>query len=699
MNKRAASAKYFFILTVTALFAAFLPACGKRQDSEAEQKVYGIDFVQNHAISYPEQIVCGPKCAWVITAAKGSCIYQLDYDPAVASEIPWQQGEGERLINIAQRDGILYAEVYLEEKEFFEIRKYIGGIWLKVTALAAENEEWANVGGGLFVDSDENIYLVSRGKVTLFKAEGETKKEYPLGGDACFFRENAEGEVECMAAAEKGIVLYGLGEDGAEKKWELKVSAQNPVGVVSVGGENICLSTGEELLFIESGSGSLLARSDLLVCGVRSLLGGVYDAQEESLRLYGTESDGNLCCSLLSVRETYAQQRTELVYGTMGAYKGSVRDNVKDAIMAFNRTNENYYITVRNYDSYGDNDLQRLHADMAGGNGPDIIEMYALGNYETYVKNGYLEDLTPYLERSLYQDDILWNVLNAYESDGGMYLIIPHFSVEALAINPEYQEKIEEWNMETFLELVEDNRWEQPILGGLNDAQTLLWYLLSGRQEEFIDWNRKEAAFETEEFEKLLALCKENGEQEWPNVSEWTFEEMQRNAICGLVFLPDFSGYLTLVDVYGREYPLYGYPTSDGQEYRIGLYADSCAIYAGSEHKEGAWEYIESLLDEERQIGGRIGDGIPIRRSVMEKYGKEQKKLEWGSQNNIKTLTDAELDIIKAVLYQGNLTRGQLNEDILNVVREEAAAYFAGDKSAGETARIIQSRVEIILSE
>lgn len=38
-------------------------------------------------------------------------------------------------------------------------------------------------------------------------------------------------------------------------------------------------------------------------------------------------------------------------------------------------------------------------------------------------------------------------------------------------------------------------------------------------------------------------------------------------------------------------------------------------------------------------------------------------------------------------------------EKVMSIIREEAAGYFAGDKDAGETARIIQSRVHIYLEE
>ena len=42
---------------------------------------------------------------------------------------------------------------------------------------------------------------------------------------------------------------------------------------------------------------------------------------------------------------------------------------------------------------------------------------------------------------------------------------------------------------------------------------------------------------------------------------------------------------------------------------------------------------------------------------------------------------------------------GSYDEDIMNIITEEAAAYFAGDKTADEVADLIQNRVTIYLGE
>ena len=42
---------------------------------------------------------------------------------------------------------------------------------------------------------------------------------------------------------------------------------------------------------------------------------------------------------------------------------------------------------------------------------------------------------------------------------------------------------------------------------------------------------------------------------------------------------------------------------------------------------------------------------------------------------------------------------GAVSDDITNIINEEAAAYFSGQKSAEDVAKIIQSRMQVYLSE
>lgn len=506
-----------------------------------------------------------------------------------------------------------------------------------------------------------------------------------------------------MTATADGIVLYGLTDTGAEEKWtletsDLQISTQSVRGVSTGGEETLCLAADRELVFVDRATGSLLAKTDIMKLGVSSVLAGYYDETAGIMRLYGSSGNGaaGLQYSLLKERETVEEQRTELIYGMVGGVNNGDTSSIWKAIATFNQTSQDYYVTIKNYG----NNVDRLHADMTAGKGPDIIDMTYTEYYESYVTNGYLEDLSPYLEQSEYRDDLIWNILDAYKINDGYYLFAPQVQLSGVAIHSEYENTVNEWNMETFMNLVEQDRWNKFPVGGLpGDAEALLLFLLKGSQEEFIDAEQQKAYFDTEEFVNILELCREYAEADWPDTAEWTAEEGWRNTLCKeVLFGYSFLAYLRYTDVYGREYPVYGYPTLSGQVYEVAACSDSCAIYSGSNHKEGAWEFIESLMWESNQkYSGIANPGFPVRRSVLKELEEESKSMELKSGGEMLTITDAEISILEDILNNGNLCSGMLDPDIRSVILEETAVYFAGDKSAWDVARIIQSRVELIL--
>ncbi len=708
-------AVYFAVL----LLGVCLSACGEKKDAgdagnkaagqngqEVRTKAFGIDYSTEFSLENPEQIVCGQDCMWAITTRLDGFIYRIDYkeENSGVQEIEWRTGGEENLVNIAEGEKGLYASVYLRKENQIEIRRLnAGGQWTVIMTVKAENPEWCVVGSGLFVDSGENTYMVSDRAVTCFGENGTKTGEYELEGRACFFRENDDGGVECVAAKTDSIVLYGLNGAKAEEKWALQVDGGKVCGISGGKEAPLCLAADTVLLFIDWETGSLLEKSDLLAMGVSFVLAGRYDAKEETLRLYGaggqSEGSGNLSCSLLSGREASAEQRTELVYGI---FYGEAPADIKAAIMAFNRSNESYYITIRSYCSnttYWQESQQRFLADMAVQNAPDIIDMlFWRDYYEPFVSSGYLENLTPYLEQSQYKDDIMWNVLSAYEVDGSLYLLAPQFSFTGLLIHPEYACPLEDWNTETFLTMLQRNAWKKNVFNIYqSNPQDLLRNMLIGRQGELIDKEQKKAYFESQAFLDMLALCKEYAE----NHEAGEDDLLNYNNLFSRRQYGFYHDYVFSTDIYGREYQIYGYPTADGQVYQV-FSSDSLAIYAGSTHKEGAWQFVESLLQEENQVyHAMTNPGIPIRRSVLERMKEEEGWTEMAYRvgDELLTTSEAEFQIVENIIANGIFVPENVNEDIWSIIEEETAAYFAGDKSAEEVAHIIQSRVGLMLAE
>ena len=61
-------------------------------------------------------------------------------------------------------------------------------------------------------------------------------------------------------------------------------------------------------------------------------------------------------------------------------------------------------------------------------------------------------------------------------------------------------------------------------------------------------------------------------------------------------------------------------------------------------------------------------------------------------------LTQEQVDDFKT-LIDGATPGGAYDTDIQEILQDEAGAYFAGDKTADEVAKLIQNRVSIYLGE
>jgi hypothetical protein len=72
----------------------------------------------------------------------------------------------------------------------------------------------------------------------------------------------------------------------------------------------------------------------------------------------------------------------------------------------------------------------------------------------------------------------------------------------------------------------------------------------------------------------------------------------------------------------------------------------------------------------------------------------------WGNyETTIHVPSQEEVDQVKEIILNSTAVSGAVSTGILNIIEEEAAAYFSGQKTAADVAANIQSRMEIYLSE
>ena len=451
------------------------------------------------------------------------------------------------------------------------------------------------------------------------------------------------------------------------------------------------------------------------------------------------ESDAMPSLTLYHIQKASANPHAGKKILRVGTYGKS---NYTQEILDYNnRPESKAYIVM--YDAWSNADMDSAYAgaeagvvdtvllDMKSGTGPDVLLNFA--DFAQFNNDNILVDLNPYLDgsdgidRSLYYD----NIFRAFETDGKLYQLPLSVKIEALAGNPDLLGGTTAWTCEQFYSRIQSNGDEVlPLLSPVeNDSMSLLLQLLCGDMNHYVDYSKCEANFDCEDFRRLLEISKYVGNKLNPDLIHDLMERyddmqfgggyhsteaivMEAGLCCvvpvNLFTLREYSRYADLCD--GRVVIL-GWPTTGGTGLAAETHA-SVGISKFSECKEEAWDFVKYLLGTETQKmrlrNSGSSDGISICREVVEeavamtieqdKKEKEKKQSQGYDGPNSPPITE-EMGAAFIGCIESISTAVNRNPAVFNIIREEAPAFFNGDRSAEDVSRIIQNRVTTLLEE
>lgn len=442
------------------------------------------------------------------------------------------------------------------------------------------------------------------------------------------------------------------------------------------------------------------------------LADGRYWVLTEEYRDNGTEY------SLATLKKTPASEvkvKEELVYATMW-----LDQNVRNTIIDFNKTNENYRITVK---EYGSDDYQtsmtQFNNDLTSGNCPDLIDISNI-EFSKYASKGVFEDLYAYMEKDgINRSDYLENIFKAYEVDGKLYGFIPQFYINTMAAKTSKIGDMPGWTLQDLLNFAEANNPDNLFSYGSRDS--IFYYCIYNNIDDFINWETGECHFNSEEFIRTLEFAAKFPEEPDYNDEEGTSAKLRNDKVLLMqTSVSSVQEYQMMNGLFGEEVTFIGYPNSEGKGNLIQPTSGSVAISGKSKHKDGAWEFVKVLLSEEYQseiVDGHAW-GFPVKKSALDKQfemdmtpeyytdenGKqvEAPKTSWGYddfQMDIMAASQEEVDAVKEIITSAEKTTTSINEELNNIIQEETAAFFNSQKSAKDTADVIQNRVQIYVNE
>lgn len=457
--------------------------------------------------------------------------------------------------------------------------------------------------------------------------------------------------------------------------------------------------------------------------------------------LYFRESDDD---SIVAVMQNQERKGEIALLTRTDADKAAQKENLTLAVLSdayiyepevvkFNRSSDQYHITIREYMDYqqvGSNSradaLARLYADLASDNCPDLMELTGLDVAQLAGKNVF-QDLHPFLEKSalLDQTDFMEEILDAYTFDGVLTSIPSLFFLETVMGHSGQLGAEPGWTLDELMTLAETNPEAELFDGALKND--ILNYILLYSQDAFIDWSAGSCSFDSPEFQSLLEFADSFPGETAPDPDRPGTPALIQSGQVLLknTYLYDFDSIQMDMAMFGDDAVCIGFPTPDGSP-RHGLTtAYAYAITSKSHGQEGAWAFLEYVLTEKENSKNQMGFPTLKRRleammaeALQEEYILDENGDPYLDENGnpiitgtqttsgngwsytYHTATKQEADMILSLLAGASLTPppGSDSQEIMSIVREEANAFFAGQKSLSETAAVIQSRAALYIS-
>jgi len=416
-------------------------------------------------------------------------------------------------------------------------------------------------------------------------------------------------------------------------------------------------------------------------------------------------------------RADIMSERTVLTLGLLGSML--VFEELLQEVMAFNRENPHYQIELINYLDEADGDWDaaelRRSTDMITGNAPDIIlyRLFREDNPDLMVDLYTFIDSDPELDRT----DFFPNVLRAQESPAGTLPFIGNtFSIRTMITMRDTAEKLTPLTFDSIIRQLEESNVSH-VFGEMVTRDMFLSDSLHYSGNYFIDWDNNRANLDSEEFISLLEIAarlpswEEIHEQfsEDYGSADYIFLEYER-LHSGEQLLYPFS--LQSLRIFHETRAFFGdivavgMPTGTGGQHVINSAHTSVGIYAGSQNQDAAWSFVRRLL----MFNSVIHLDLPLRIDRYEALvaemmrpnivnGEEQPRQAWHFPiPDLYAMTEEEAAMIREIIDTASL-RMQYDHTIMDIIREGSDDFFAGSRTAVDTARIMQNRVQTVLNE
>lgn len=402
-------------------------------------------------------------------------------------------------------------------------------------------------------------------------------------------------------------------------------------------------------------------------------------------------------------------------------------------IFEFNKKSADVKIEVKDYSVFNSNvdytaGETKLLAEIGAGNVPDIICSQAnmRGLHQSFVKKGMLIDLLPLLDADKElggREALFAPVLNASLKDGKLYTLSGGFK-HRCCVAPSDLLPDEIATFEAAKAANEKLRENTSYFNHYVDGPAFLNLVMTSNQDDFIDFKNGKTMFDSQKFIDFLNFAKEMPTQQEKAMLYMEYEDPVIRVRDGKQLFMLLVNDAMLSEYRGISSLLNGkinFCSLPGSEKLFSVFdlERGLSISANCAHPELAWKFVRELVSEVKTYEqGNPGGFFPMNAKsfenlmnmLMEKHmvndenGNEVEESNFSMETSdgeaikLYALTKEQRNALMK-LFKETTTLNEPDIKLMEIINEETATFLDGAKTAEETAKIIQNRASIYVSE
>ena len=428
--------------------------------------------------------------------------------------------------------------------------------------------------------------------------------------------------------------------------------------------------------------------------------------------------------------------------------------NLRSMIVEYNKTNDEYRINVVDYSEYATDDdynagVTKLTTEIISGSVPDIFLTSNLP-IDKYAAKGVIADLNTFMDggNGLSRDYFVPQVMSALEKDGKLYELPTSFSVQTAYALSSIASQYDTWNVAAVQDAMTQLQEGATVFSNGWTKNTALSNCLSRNLSAFVDWTTGKCEFDSEAFQQLLDFCNSfpaetsdgDGAIAYASSADIAVDDAMWESdatritngkqLMSTTGMYSFDSYIWNVYAIRDKITFTGYPTEDGSGSSFELQMPM-AISSVTKYPDAAWDFVCSIIKKMNTIDeNNYYYGFPISQAAFdaemtdimtEQYQLDEngEQVDWDGDGepdkairgsyetmengetvykDVYALTQEDIDQILGVINNTHSVY-DYDQEILDIITDEVAAYFAGDKDVQTTASMIQSRVNLYVQE